>query len=174
MKNKYTIDGEVAYIHIVRRNGYVGYAKVDKNDLVLLISHKTSWYINEYVKGVLRVQGRATINGAVVKTSLHRFILNFPDALVDHINNDALDNRRSNLRLADKVSNAQNYRSARSDNKVGILGVHYDKTRDKWVGQAFADGRSYRKRFNSVEEAEAFAKEMRRLHMPFSKEARED
>lgn len=45
---------------------------------------------------------------------MHRFILKPPESVhVDHVNNNGLDNRRSNLRLANKSLNAVNYKRNR-------------------------------------------------------------
>ena len=46
-----------------------------------------------------------------------------PVKLIDNINGRRDDNRISNLREADHSLNGQNMRSARSDNKSGLLGV---------------------------------------------------
>lgn len=53
---------------------------------------------------------------------MHRFIMQPPpDKLVDHVNLNPLDNRRSNLRLADKMQNAAN--SAHTRSPSGYRGV---------------------------------------------------
>lgn len=39
---------------------------------------------------------------------MHRFIMNFPDGIVDHKNRNGLDNRRKNLRATTKSINALN------------------------------------------------------------------
>jgi hypothetical protein len=59
--------------------------------------------------------------------SMHRFILNAPpDAQVDHINRDGLDNRRSNLRLA--TANQNHWNSGRQINyRTGFKGVYWSK-----------------------------------------------
>lgn len=53
---------------------------------------------------------------------------------VDHINGDRLDNRRANLRIATQSQNNAN-QGLRADNKSGVKGVHFCKTRLRWVAQ---------------------------------------
>ena len=65
--------------------------------------------------------------------SMHRIIM---DAIkgqeVDHINGDSLDNRRINLRLANRFENNQNS-SLRKDNTSGYKGVAFYKAGNKWI-----------------------------------------
>jgi len=59
---------------------------------------------------------------------MHRQIMGAEKGqLIDHINQDPLDNRRSNLRFADKSINALNGK-VRADSKTGYRGVY-------WVAQ---------------------------------------
>lgn len=67
MKNKYKILGNVAIIYIVRRNGEECATVVDTEDIQKLVDSRSSWYINEYAQGKLRVQGRAHVGGAQLK-----------------------------------------------------------------------------------------------------------
>ena len=56
------------------------------------------------------------------KQYLHRFVMNPPkNKVVDHINRDTLDNRRSNLRICTIQQNLQNQK--RTNNKTGHTGV---------------------------------------------------
>ena len=73
---------------------------------------------------------------------MHRFIMDFPKGLViDHINRNGLDNRRSNLRIVTSRQNSWN-------NSIGInygsskyKGVHW-LTRDrKWHSVIYNSGR---------------------------------
>jgi AP2-like factor (euAP2 lineage) len=67
---------------------------------------------------------------------LHRFILRDPSGIVDHINNDRLDCRKSNLRVTDKSGNAHNPRHK-------PLGVYWDKKRRNWVARIKVRGRPH-------------------------------
>ena len=63
---------------------------------------------------------------------LHRLITNCPEELVvDHINHDKLDNRKSNLRVCTHADNQKNLKS-NSRNTSGHLGVCHIKSRDRW------------------------------------------
>jgi HNH endonuclease len=70
--------------------------------------------------------------------SMHRLIMGDPDSHVDHADLDTLNNRRYNLRLANRQQNGFN-RSKLSNNRSGFKGVHAFK--DKWMAQIRIDGK---------------------------------
>lgn len=75
---------------------------------------------------------------------------------IDHINGIKTDNRIDNLRLADRFINCKNTRK-RVDNSSGVTGV--SKTYNgKWVVQIQVNGDRKATRFDTMEEAEAFAR----------------
>lgn len=87
----------------------------------------------------------------------------------DHINRDPRDNRRSNLRLVDDATNAQN-KNARGGSSH-FRGVSWDRSKGRWLAQARLNGRHFfLGRFDSEEQAARVASEWRRQHMPFSTE----
>lgn len=67
-----------------------------------------------------------------VTVLMHRLIAGTPDHLqTDHINRDRLDNRRTNLRNVTPSVNTWN-QGIRRDNRSGVRGVCFDRTRRKW------------------------------------------
>jgi len=100
--------------------------------------------VSQFLWSATTIRGRWYSVGRVVNEEgwsklmlMHRFIVNPPDsAIVDHKNGNALDNRRSNLRLATKAENAMNSR-LRSDNTSGYRGVTYDARRKSRPWRAF-------------------------------------
>ena len=75
---------------------------------------------------------------------LHREIMGLgafeSDKTVDHINNDRLDNRRSNLRVVSKGKNSQK-KLIRSDSTSGFKGVSFSTRLNKWQSYICKDGK---------------------------------
>lgn len=73
---------------------------------------------------------------------MHRAILGAaPGSLVDHADGDSLNNRRGNLRLADKRRNGWNRARLNRNNTSGFSGVVRASRSANWVAQAYDDGR---------------------------------
>lgn len=63
---------------------------------------------------------------------LHRYIMNCPDDMVvDHINHNTLDNRKSNLRIVSKCINSQNQLLSKA-NKTGYKYICFHKRSQKY------------------------------------------
>ena len=103
---------------------------------------------------------------------MHREILGAPKGLVvDHINHNGLDNRRSNLRLCTVRQNNMNRRPSRRKNKWSrFKGVSWDKQRRLFTAYIQQDGKMVRLgRFESeVEAAKAYDKKARELFGEFA------
>jgi hypothetical protein len=73
---------------------------------------------------------------------LHRYIMNFPDLYIDHINRNRLDNRRENLRIVEKEDNLRNI-SKSFDNQSGYIGVDWVKRESVWRARIVYKGIAY-------------------------------
>ena len=80
-----------------------------------------------------------TIQGKHIK--LHCFLLASKGSVVDHINGDRNDNRRSNLRICSAKENSRNQK-LRSNNTTGYKGVSYDQRRKKYIASIAVDYKS--------------------------------
>lgn len=128
--------------------GYV--VQVDECDFEIFSKFK--WTSMVHVgKTQTRVYIYRRINGKCMM--LHRLIMNAPDGVdVDHINNDTLDNRRSNLRLATRSQNLANNR--RAIGRSGYRGVHIDKRNGSVTAQIYQNSKpNYLGRFKDILQA---------------------
>jgi hypothetical protein len=74
---------------------------------------------------------------------LHREIMNAPAGmLVDHRNDDGLDNRRANLRLATNSQNICNSRRNKANCYSQFRGVTFDRCRGVWYARIKINGKS--------------------------------
>jgi hypothetical protein len=116
------------------------YAIVDPDDYDRLTRHK--WHLQR-TKNMLyaarRAKGPERTNGQVVL--MHHSILPPPEGMcVDHINNNALDNRKANLRLATAAQNARNRRKTAAKTSSKYKGVSYHAGQKKWCAGIRVDG----------------------------------
>ncbi len=94
---------------------------VDEEDFTLL--SQWSWYYDT---------GYATRHNGNKKVRMHRQLTgNVVGFVVDHINGNTLDNRKSNLRLCSVRDNIRN-RKLNKNNKSGYKGVSWDIKANKW------------------------------------------
>jgi hypothetical protein len=81
---------------------------------------------------------RKDVDGYIVSTVnrkslyLHRYLMNAEDGMVvDHINHDTADNRRTNLRVVTQSQNMQNA-VVSTRNTSTVPGVNWDEKMHKW------------------------------------------
>ena len=102
-------------------------ALLDAEDLSLLAGYH--WYITKegYVEtGVKGVPYRY----------LHRLVLKATKGqMVDHINGNRADNRKNNLRLCNKSTNAMNMSKIKPSKYSKYRGVTYNKRNKRWTMQ---------------------------------------
>lgn len=108
-------------IPIRNKNGIVAYSKVDEDVHKKVINGAWNLF-NGYATGTI----------SNFKGRLHRYILSAKKGeLVDHINNDRLDNRRENLRIANHSQNSQN-RNKKKDAIHKYIGVSITPNKKRW------------------------------------------
>jgi hypothetical protein len=174
LKNVYEIRGEITAI-FVKYKGKVMETIIDSSDLPMLIDSEFYWYVS-YAKTnkSFYVQGSGIHKKCKQnKARLHRFLMGNPKGkLIDHINHDTLDNRRSvNLREATVSENLQNRKGLTSHNTSGFRGVSFDKSKGKY--RAYIRVNNKLKAlgcFESAVEAADVASAARRKYMPYSNE----
>jgi hypothetical protein len=99
------------------------FAIVDDNDFEWI--NKWKWH---YIKGY----AVRTISSTFKKIYMHREINKTPEGLyTDHIDQNKLNNTRSNLRTCNLQENDRN-RKKQKNNTSGYKGVCYAKDRGKW------------------------------------------
>jgi hypothetical protein len=114
-----------------------GFTLIDKEDL----------WMAECCGWSGRIRPEKDCRYAVSATILHRLVMRAkPGEVVDHINGDGLDNRKSNLRIATHSDNAKNRRKQRFYGSVKgrkcssrFKGVSLEKT-GRWVAYVKLEG----------------------------------
>jgi hypothetical protein len=121
--NDYIIEGDQCKIGCYdKNNNFVEYGIIDTWNINKCKQYK--WYIaykgsTAYLKG-----------GSKPEIYLHSLIINSKNE-IDHINNNGLDCRESNLRCATHQQNSFNKKIGKR-NTSGFKGVHWHKNTKKW------------------------------------------
>ena len=121
---------------------------IDKDDLCKIRYKKWRIDTNNRI-----VTGNSTNKNP--RRELSRLLLDITDEslVVDHIDGNTLNNRKSNLRICTQSNNVCN-KSFMSNNTSGIIGVSWDKQRRKWAPEIRIESkRCHLGRFELFEEA---------------------
>ena len=159
------IEGELAYVPLTQ--GYE--AVIDAADVELVAG--MLWCADVRYKKDGSIRTVYAVGGDRGRTVLlHRVIAGTPVGMeTDHRDRDGLNNRRSNLRNATIAQNRQNA-AISADNTSGVKGVCRDKWTGKWKAQISANGRRYERRFDAIEDAEAWrSAQAAHLHKEFAR-----
>ena len=141
---------------------------IDAEDEAFVRSHK--WRSQLPTRSYTRYAARHK-PGASGEIFLHRELLNAPDGMmVDHLNGDGLDCRRSNIRLATASENACNRRRP-SDATNPYRGVRQNGPHGRWVARIGIHGtKHYLGSFATPEEAaRAYDAKALELHGEFAR-----
>jgi hypothetical protein len=146
--------------------------------------HKLSnynWYIAGNGKNFYAFRNIKLAPGKSKMQGIHRMIMHdqlsiknskFKTKLVvDHINNDPLDNRRSNLRLATHAQNARNRKIDKSKTSSRYVGVYFEKATGRWTSKIRIKGkRLWLGRFDKeIDAAKAYDAAAKKYHGEFAK-----
>lgn len=133
--NTYRIEGDIAVLELL--NGFE--TKIDKSDLHKALELRWSAVKNQ-VGGHYAIGSYKDESGKRTTTYLHRWLTDAPKGkVVDHLNHDTLDNRRScNLRVVSNRDNTFNRKGPGRYNKSGHRGVSVHTTKEgykMWVAR---------------------------------------
>jgi hypothetical protein len=131
----------------------------------------TKFYVDydDFINHVMGNSFKMSAKGYVVYSSrkdglhhkyLYRIIMDCPqDMVIDHIDHNKLNNCRSNLRIVTRHQNNMN-QGKRKNNKSGVIGVHWDKKREKWKAEIKLNNKLiHLGYFDNLEEASQVRKE---------------
>jgi HNH endonuclease/AP2 domain len=113
-----------------------------------------------------RIYARRNVGKYPSRSSLlmHRVLVDAPEGMViDHINRNTLDNRRSNLRICSFVQNVRNQR-IRKNNTSGFKGVQWNKNSNKWLSYIWSGRPIYLGSFLSPIDAAKAYDQAAKLH----------
>lgn len=137
--------------------------KIDIDDYEKVQSFKYLWYVaTSYKKNKTKKSYVYSSSGPNnIRTALHRFIIGAQKGqIVDHINGNTMDNRKSNLRFVSLSENARNRRPQSSKMGKQFLGTSFCTTSKKWIASAYLNGKGkFLGRFKTeIEAARAYNK----------------
>jgi hypothetical protein len=129
-------------------NVKVKYIELTQNQIAIVDAdlfedlNKYKWYADRDCNTFYARRTYRNKDGKICRDRMHRVILGIddPKLLVDHINGNGLDNRRSNLRIVNQTQNRYN-RGANKNTTSKFKGVHWDKSRNKWRAKLQLNGK---------------------------------
>ncbi len=149
---------------IVRNNEGVAIIKIAKSDKYILVDDDKYYELLKYYWH-LTSNGYAQSTEERKKITMHRYLMNAKEGdIIDHINNDRLDNRVSNLRFSSHALNSHNV-SKQKNTLSKYLGVTYDKLRGKFVGVVIKDKEQFYCGGFDTEEDAAKARDLKALEL---------
>jgi hypothetical protein len=131
-----------------------------------------NWYIGGNGKEFYAFRNIKIGPGKTKMVSMHREIMNPPAGLlVDHRNNDTLDNRRANLRLATHSENSYNRPKTKAKTTSQYIGIYSEKRTGRWTVKIRVNGeRLWLGRFESeIEAAKAYDAAAKKYHGEFAR-----
>lgn len=120
---------------------------------------------NYYARRTVRLDGK---NHYIY---MHRLIMGMAEGdgkMVDHINHNGLDNRKSNLRLCNRSQNQHNSKARKGTSKY--KGVCWRRDEKKWEAKIWYKNKKYHLGyfFNEIDATKAYDKKAKELHKEFA------
>jgi hypothetical protein len=166
--NEYKIFGKYTILYIIRRNKDKVEFIIDTEDLNKVkgmcwhagYRNRSKRYYIENTKYLGVVDG-ISFHKTIF---LHDYIMNMKQGeRIDHIDGNALNNRKENLRRVTNSNNLKNRKSKNSNNTTGYRNVCFCE--GWYIIQLQVNGKNKRLgKFKDLEEAGKFAKEMRQKY----------
>ena len=126
--NDYRVVGNEAYFNIYnQKNEKVGEFIIDKEDLEKIKYKKWRYSRGHVVTGLSAKGGQRDLSHVVLDFNPKEN----EGMVVDHINGNASDNRKINLRICTQADNVKN-KSSVSTNASGFIGVSFRKERNSY------------------------------------------
>lgn len=170
MKNSFYINGDEVHITLNSETYGDKILICDKADLEKVKTFHWKWSLIKK-KNTYYASSKTNINGVRKNQQFHRFIMgeDREDFVVDHIDGDGLNCKRSNLRITTKQENSQNRRGVASHSLTGKRGVTLNKNTNKYESYIILDKkRIYLGLYASLEEAGEISSIARAISMPMS------
>jgi len=137
------------------------YEKINTHSWCIFHSRSERPYVVRYINN----------SGKQIRIWLHRIIINPPDGkVVDHINNNTLDNRKCNLRICTHKENIRNQKK-RKNNASGFKGVYFVEKNKKYRATIRVNGKGiHLGLFGTPEEAhKAYCEASKKYHGEFGR-----
>lgn len=170
MKNDFKIINNIVEIYVDSPKHGIHKFLVDLEDFYKINGH--TWRV--------KLDNNKFYVAAHIKTELgykygllHRMITDCPKGkVIDHINGNTLDNRKSNLRICTNSENLQNLLTPAKNNTSGILNATWNESRKKWRVALRVNGKTINiGTYKYKSTAKKAAKEARLKYKPFSQDA---
>ena len=157
-------DGDVAYVPLTRGH----YATIDAEDAPLV--EGSNWCaMSEKARMHYAVRTRLLSNGEFQTIFMHRLIAQaYSGTIVDHVNHDPIDNRKTNLRLCSYTENGQNSRK-KTPGKSNLKGVCWHNQKEKWFARITVNKKQiYLGLYDTEEEAhKAYCEASEQMHKEY-------
>jgi len=168
MKNKFVVNGDTTTIYLKYKGEEVE-CYIDTADLPFLQQFDVTWYGCAPKDIVYAQAGWRKEDGKRTSMYLHKLLMQPPKGkVVDHIDGNGLNCRRSNMSVVSQKENVHNKNRLLSTNKSGYTGVHWKKERKKWKAAVYMDNKEhFLGYFDEAEKAYEAVVAFKQVYMPY-------